>query len=41
MSFENLWLINGVVAQDNIRATVSSLYIEDAVQETTTSTSGA
>jgi outer membrane receptor protein involved in Fe transport len=28
------------VAQDNIRATVSSLYIEDAVQETTTSTSG-
>jgi len=40
MSFENLWLINGVVSQDNIRATVSSNYIEDAVLETTTSTSG-
>jgi hypothetical protein len=40
MSFENLWLINGVVVNENIRGSVLPLYIEDAVQETTTSTSG-
>lgn len=40
MSFENLFTVNGVVVQDNIRSTPFNLFIEDAVQETTTSTSG-
>ena len=39
MSTENLYTINGVVVTDNVRNTLTSLYIEDAVQETTTSTS--
>ena len=38
MSFENLFTVNGVVVTDNIRATPNSLFIEDAIQETTTST---
>ena len=37
---ENLILVNGVVAQDNIRRTSLPLYIEDALQETTVSTAG-
>jgi Carboxypeptidase regulatory-like domain/TonB dependent receptor len=37
---ENLVLVNGVVAQDNVRRTSVPLYIEDALQETTISTSG-
>lgn len=37
MSYENLWLINGVNIQDNIRNTPTAFYVEDAVQETTTS----
>jgi outer membrane receptor for ferrienterochelin and colicin len=37
MSFENIFLINGVVAQDNIRNTPFNLFIEDAIQETTVS----
>ncbi|MCP4659653.1 MAG: TonB-dependent receptor, partial [bacterium] len=40
MSFENLWLINGVVINENIRGQSLPLFIEDAVQETTTSVSG-
>ncbi len=40
MSFENLWMINGVVVNENIRGQSLPLYIEDAIQETTTSTSG-
>lgn len=40
MSFENLFLINGVVAQDNIRNTPQNLFIEDAIQEQTVSVSG-
>ncbi len=39
MSFDNLFTINGVVATENIRGTPYDLYIEDAVLETTTSTS--
>ena len=39
-SYENLWLINGVVVNENIRGQALDLYIEDAVLETTTSTSG-
>ncbi len=40
MSFENLFLINGVVVNENLRGQPLDLYIEDAIQETTTSTSG-
>ncbi len=39
-SYENLFLINGVVVNENLRGQALPLYIEDAVQETTTSTSG-
>lgn len=40
MSFENLFLINGAVIQDNIRSEPMNLFIEDALQEVTTATSG-
>ncbi len=39
-SFDNLYLVNGAMIQDNIRMTMTNLYIEDAVQETTTTTGG-
>ena len=38
MSFENLFLVNGVAVQDNIRNTPFTLYIEDAIQEDRKST---
>ncbi|TAM55014.1 MAG: TonB-dependent receptor, partial [Acidobacteria bacterium] len=38
MSYENLYMVNGVVIQDNVRNTPNALYIEDAIQETTTQT---
>ncbi|HKO55757.1 MAG TPA: TonB-dependent receptor [Thermoanaerobaculia bacterium] len=34
-SFENLFLVDGVVVNENLRGFVNPLYIEDAVQETT------
>jgi hypothetical protein len=37
---DNLWLINGVVVNENTSGNPLPLYIEDAVLETTTSTSG-
>jgi hypothetical protein len=37
-SYENLYLVNGVAVMDNVRNTESPLFIEDAVQETTTQT---
>jgi outer membrane receptor protein involved in Fe transport len=40
VSYENLYMINGVQVQDNIRGTLQNLYIEDALQETTIATSG-
>jgi outer membrane receptor protein involved in Fe transport len=40
MSFENLFLLNGVQIQDNVRGTPFNLFIEDAIQETTITTSG-
>jgi outer membrane receptor protein involved in Fe transport len=40
MSFENLWTINGVVINENVRGQELPLYIEDALQETTTQVSG-
>jgi hypothetical protein len=39
-STENLYTVNGVVIQDNVRNTPNNLFIEDAIQETTTMTSG-
>jgi outer membrane receptor protein involved in Fe transport len=39
-TYENLFLINGVVLNENIRGQAFDLYIEDAVQETTTATAG-
>jgi hypothetical protein len=40
MTFENLFLVNGVVINENIRGDVLPLFIEDAIQETTVSSSG-
>jgi len=39
-SYDNLIMINGVQVQDNVRGALNAVYIEDAVQETTTSVSG-
>jgi len=39
-SYENLFLVNGVVVNENLRGQPLSLFIEDAIQETTTSTAG-
>jgi outer membrane receptor for ferrienterochelin and colicin len=38
MSFENLFLINGVVVNENLRAQARPVFIEDAIQETKIST---
>ncbi|HEV8268882.1 MAG TPA: TonB-dependent receptor, partial [Thermoanaerobaculia bacterium] len=38
-SFDNLFTVNGVQVMDNIRGTPRPLFIEDAIAETTTSTS--
>ena len=40
VSFENLFLVNGVTLNENVRGTAPDLYIEDAVQETTVATAG-
>ncbi|MBD3852699.1 MAG: TonB-dependent receptor, partial [Acidobacteria bacterium] len=40
MSYENLFLVNGVVMNENLRGQPFDLYIEDAVEETTTTASG-
>lgn len=39
-SHENLFLVNGVVVNENLRGQPLDLFIEDAIQETTTATSG-
>jgi outer membrane receptor protein involved in Fe transport len=39
-SFENLFLMNGVVLNENLRGQAIPLYIEDAIEETTVVTSG-
>ena len=41
MSFESLYLVNGVVVNENIRGQSLDLFIEDAIQEFTTITNGA
>jgi hypothetical protein len=40
MSFDTLYLVNGVNVNENIRGQANTLYIEDAVQETTIATAG-
>jgi hypothetical protein len=40
MSFESLFMVNGVSVSENLRGQPFNLYIEDAIQETTVSTSG-
>jgi hypothetical protein len=39
-SYENLFLINGVVANENLRGQAFDSYVEDAIQETTTASAG-
>jgi outer membrane receptor for ferrienterochelin and colicin len=39
-SYESLFLVNGVVVNENLRGQATNLFIEDAIQETTTTTSG-
>jgi outer membrane receptor protein involved in Fe transport len=39
-SFDNIYLVNGVVVNENLRGFPNPLYIEDAVQETTILTGG-
>jgi outer membrane receptor protein involved in Fe transport len=40
MSFENIFMINGVQITDNVRGTPFTLFIEDAIQETTVMQNG-
>jgi outer membrane receptor for ferrienterochelin and colicin len=39
-TYENLFLLNGVVLNENVRGQAFDLFIEDAIQETTTATAG-
>ncbi len=39
-SYENLFLVNGVSVNENIRGSFLPLFIEDAIEETTTTTAG-
>jgi outer membrane receptor protein involved in Fe transport len=39
-SYESLFLVNGVVVNENLRGQPFDLFIEDAIEETTTSVSG-
>lgn len=40
VSFENLFMVNGVAITENLRGTPYTLYIEDAIQETTVAVAG-
>src|SRR5205814_1435450 len=40
MSYDNLYLVNGAVVNENLRGQTHQLYIEDAIQETTVLTGG-
>jgi hypothetical protein len=40
MSFESLYMVNGVTVNENVRGQSNTLYIEDAIQETTVATDG-
>jgi hypothetical protein len=39
-SYESLYMVNGVEVNENLRGQPTNLFIEDAIQETTVSTSG-
>jgi Carboxypeptidase regulatory-like domain/TonB dependent receptor len=39
-TFDNLFTVDGAVIIDNIRSTPNNLFVEDAIQETTTTVSG-
>jgi hypothetical protein len=39
-SYDNVFLVNGVVVNENLRGQPHSLFIEDAIQETTVMTAG-
>ena len=40
MSFETLYMVNGVTVSENLRGQAYDLYIEDAIQETNVATAG-
>ena len=40
MSFESRYMVNGVTINENLRGQPNTLYIEDAIQETTVATDG-
>ena len=40
MSFESLFLVNGVTVNENLRGQAENLYVEDAIQETTVASGG-
>ena len=40
MSFETLYMVNGVTVSENLRGQAFDLYIEDAIQETNIATAG-
>ncbi|MEM7353905.1 MAG: carboxypeptidase regulatory-like domain-containing protein, partial [Acidobacteriota bacterium] len=40
MSFENVFMVNGVVVNENVRGQSLPLFVEDAIQETSVTTSG-
>jgi Carboxypeptidase regulatory-like domain len=40
MSFESLYMVNGVTVNENLRGQAFNLYIEDAIQETAVATDG-
>ena len=40
MSYESLYLVNGVTVNENLRGQAFNVYIEDAIQETTVATDG-
>jgi outer membrane receptor protein involved in Fe transport len=40
MSYDNLYLVNGATVNENLRGQAHTLYIEDAIQETTVLTGG-
>jgi outer membrane receptor protein involved in Fe transport len=40
MSFQNLFMVNGVTVNENLRGQPNDLYVEDAIQETTVASGG-
>ncbi len=40
VSFENLFMVNGVSVSETLRGQPYDLYVEDAVQDTTVATAG-